>query len=199
MSGVMMKGTDEFEVATTQLLMLEQRIAQVKRERRAQLERYVFIDHNIRQFFYTTDEFGYIAVQQDAPFVACAIVVSGNNLGIAQATTAQNFSLSIEDLGSGRQVTEGSEPLWPPNFHTSLTPATMTLSPGGVLTVAVEEFSPTYRQGDDYGTTSPNTDYWHVLGAQWLIPKGDTLRCLFKPTGTAVIPNVTLCGFKVMG
>jgi hypothetical protein len=46
----------------------------------------------------------------------------------------------------------------------------------------------------------PNTDYWYAPTAEWLIPRGDSVRCLFSDTqegGTP--PLVALSGRKVLG
>ncbi len=190
------QSTDAQELEAAELLvtMLEKRIRQVIAGRKARLAEYVNIESRDQEFFYVTNDDGYILTKQSAPFVCQSIIMIGNPVS---APTASPFAVSIEDLGPGLVSTQGySQEAY---SNTGDTPQI-----GNVITIPIDWFVPAYRRGDTLGWATANTDYWFQLAAEWVIPKGDTLRVRYTPapaaTGVAgnyTPPLIVLAGYKV--
>jgi hypothetical protein len=184
----------EIETADIMLAILEKRIRQVIAGRKARLAEYVNIETRDQQFFYVTNDDGYVLTKQDAPFVCESILLIGNSVCSTKATP---FAVSIEDLGPGIVNTAGYSP--EAYSNTGGTPPI-----NNNITIPIDMFVPCHRRGDVNGWVPANTDYWFNLAAEWIIPKGDTLRVRYTPepaasgvNGNYTPPLIVLAGYKV--
>ena len=193
--------TESEQLTSAKLLvqMLENRVSQIERERRADLAQYVEIESKNQAYWYATDSGGYIAIQQDAAFVCTGIHVCILDLSASDLIqNAARLLISIEDLWPPRQATQSAAL---PISNTTLTNVMTAQS----ISVPLDHFLQAYAGNDASALNPANVDYWYTPVAAWLIERGDTIRCLFQGDSGVVsgvatnFPVVVLSGYKVLG
>lgn len=194
-----MNDQEQLQLASREIEVLEKQIFAIKKNRREELAKLVRLDADIQQFWYVSENDannGMIQTKQDAPFVCEGIVVVGEN----SAATSDGIVLALSIVDATVGVTDGQDISSQGSASTNVSPTSR---------VPVDQFIPTYRRGDFQGSPNgaqlPNTDYWHILTAEWTIPKGDAIKVssLLQTSsgspGAMTPPDVVLSGYKVFG
>lgn len=181
--------TESEQLLSAQFLvkMLEDRVSQVEAERAAHLAESVDINSRNQAYWYASDVNGYIPILEDAAFVCTGIhVISQEEELVAQ------FLSSIENLSPSRHATQSAAV---PLSFTSATNTGLRQS----ISIPIDHLLPAYTNGNSIGVNPANVDYWYTPVAEWLIERGDTIRCLFQGNASDVVPLVILAGYKVIG
>lgn len=181
---------NQLDTANSLLDYLQSRINAIRDGRRRELSRYVRVGSRDSEFFYTSDATGYIQTKQDADFVCQSIMVAGDPEWLVSGA---GLTMSIEDMGPGRMITQGLVPA-----TTGVTQADAIPNTG--YTIPVASLTPMY--GRDYNQTlyrAVNVDYWYAAPASFVVPRGDTLRAIVYPLATTALWRLVLCGYKVYG
>lgn len=180
-----MTDREKYNVALLTVQLLEQRVSQIVAERRARLSKVVNVDSRNQLFWYGSDSVGNIPIMQDAAFVCTGVHVIGEQL------SGLEFYISIENLWLPRQATQSTA------IPTQLAQVNSTVTQQSI-SIPVDHFLPSYPTGNAQLPYPNNVDYWYTPTAGWVIPRGDTVRCLFKDNADTVTPYVVLSGYKVL-
>lgn len=180
-----MTEAEQLSVAEMTCQILEMQVKAVENQRRAFIEKFVKLNSKNRIYWYVSDSTGAIPIWHDAAFMATGVHVIGSLTG------ATHFSMGVQNLWPQREATQGSTP-------SILASATSTILQDRVITIPINHFVPALDPGFGTLQATYNVDYWYTPCAEWLLTRGDTVRCTFLSSTTdSAIPTVVLSGYKV--
>lgn len=161
------------------LKQLEEQFDYFQRKRQTFYAEFMEKGSQNQQFWYRTDAFGRVQLQNDAAFVVEQLFVLPSESAFEGST---EWKLSITDLSAGRELTQINARV--PDVDSEALP--------------VQPLAPVL----DSGNTHDDGDYWFYLVEQYLLPRSSVLEFRVSNGSTLgdddiLLSNLVLGGHKV--